>query len=59
MVNHPNRGTAKALSLTDTERRLLLQLINIMEAGEWSAGDYCLTQRQFDVLQQAKAKLKG
>ena len=49
---------AKAIELTNTERDLLVQLIRTVEANEWSAGDYCLTQRQFDCLQRAKAKLE-
>lgn len=50
--------SAKAISLTDTERRLIVLLINIVEATEWDAGHYCLTQRQFDALQRAKSKLE-
>lgn len=48
----------KAVKLTDQERELLCELIHIMEAGEWSAGDYCLTQRQFNALENAKRKLE-
>jgi len=47
----------KAKTLTAFEKGLLLQLINAMEMSEWSEGDYCLTQRQFNALQNAKRKL--
>jgi DNA-binding CsgD family transcriptional regulator len=49
----------KSIELTDAERRLLARLIHIVEASEWQAGDYCLTARQFDVLQRAKEKLQN
>lgn len=59
MVNHPNRSSAKAVKLTSAERDILVRLINIAEATEWDAGDYCLTQREFNTMLRASAKLRG
>lgn len=46
------------VKLTGFERAQLLKLIAACEASEWSDGDYCLTQRQFDALLRAKQKLQ-
>jgi hypothetical protein len=46
------------IDLTPAQCRLLYQLINIVEASEWNAGDYCFSQQQFDALQRAKEKLE-
>lgn len=46
------------VKLSGYECGLLLQLIRIVEASEWDAGDYCFTQRQFDALQRVKQKLQ-
>lgn len=48
----------RAIKLTDAERALIARLIDIVEATEWDAGDYCLTRSQFDALQRARAKLE-
>lgn len=58
MIGHPNRSKAKTLKLTGAQRRLLVCLIDIMAAGEWSAGDYCFNQQQFDALQRARDELR-
>jgi hypothetical protein len=50
--------SSKLVKLTAAQRRLLLGLIHIMEAGDWTEGDYCLTQTQFNALQRAKAELE-
>ena len=47
----------RSVKLTDVERGLLMKLIDIVEATEWDAGDYCLTQGQFNALQRARDKL--
>lgn len=49
--------TRYVVRLTMPERNQLLRLIHIVEASEWDAGDYNLTQRQFDTLQSVKTKL--
>ena len=59
MANHPNRSKTNVPGFTAAEGRLLVRLINIVEATEWDAGDYCLTQQEFDTLQRAKNKLMG
>lgn len=52
-------GHAKNVEkLNNHERALLIQLINIVEASEWSSGDYNFTQNQFNILQRAKLKLE-
>lgn len=49
---------ATAIKLTEGERDLLVQLIRAVQASEWSAGDYCFSQMQFNSLLRAKAKLE-
>lgn len=52
-------STRYLVKLTMFERKQLLKLIAAMEASEWSAGDYCLTQAQFNALLCVKAKLQS
>lgn len=48
----------KLVKLTAQERSLLVHLIHAVEVSEWDAGDYNLSQRQFNALQNAKKKLE-